>query len=122
MPKDGGIGASTKRREDVRFLTGTGHYTDDINLRGQAHVHFLRSDVAHGRLNTVDTSAAAALRGTHRALAVARSKSPRSTSALHRFAGRSPSRPTRPARASTEQEATDARRPIGDLSSTGARV
>ena len=35
MPKDGGIGASTKRREDVRFLTGTGNYTDDINLRGR---------------------------------------------------------------------------------------
>lgn len=28
MPKDGGIGASTKRREDVRFLTGKGRYTD----------------------------------------------------------------------------------------------
>ncbi|RXV64303.1 carbon monoxide dehydrogenase [Roseovarius sp. A46] len=56
MPKDGGIGASSKRREDVRFLTGTGNYTDDINLRGQAYVHFLRSDVAHGRLNKVDTT------------------------------------------------------------------
>ena len=66
MPKDGGIGASTKRREDVRFLTGTGHYTDDINLRGQAHVHFLRSDVAHGRLNKVDTSAAEGMPGVLR--------------------------------------------------------
>ena len=27
-----GIGASSKRREDVRFLTGVGNYTDDINL------------------------------------------------------------------------------------------
>ena len=36
MPKDG-IGASTKRREDLRFLTGNGRYTDDINLRGQLH-------------------------------------------------------------------------------------
>ena len=66
MPKDGGIGASTKRREDVRFLTGTGHYTDDINLRGQAYVHFLRSDVAHGRLTSVDTSAAEAMPGVIR--------------------------------------------------------
>ena len=48
MPKDGGIGASSKRREDVMFLTGAGNYTDDINIRGQAHVFFLRSDVAHG--------------------------------------------------------------------------
>lgn len=66
MPKDGGIGASTRRREDVRFLTGTGNYTDDINLRGQAYVHFLRSDVAHGRLRSVDTSAAEAMPGVLR--------------------------------------------------------
>lgn len=58
MPKDGGIGASSKRREDIRFLTGTGNYTDDINIHGQAHVFFLRSDVAHGTLKKVDTSAA----------------------------------------------------------------
>ena len=62
MPKDfepsSGIGASSKRREDIRFLTGSGRYTDDINLRHQTHVFFLRSDVAHGRLTGVDTSAA----------------------------------------------------------------
>jgi aerobic carbon-monoxide dehydrogenase large subunit len=66
MPKDGGIGASTKRREDVRFLTGSGHYTDDINLHGQAYVHFLRSEVAHGELKGVDTSAAEAMDGVVR--------------------------------------------------------
>jgi carbon-monoxide dehydrogenase large subunit len=66
MPKDGGIGASTKRREDVRFLTGKGRYTDDINLPGQAHVVFLRSDVAHGRLNKVDTAAAEGMPGVIR--------------------------------------------------------
>ncbi|QJF51459.1 xanthine dehydrogenase family protein molybdopterin-binding subunit [Roseobacter ponti] len=63
MPKDSGIGASTKRREDVRFLTGAGNYTDDINIRGQAHVFFLRSDVAHGTLDNVDTSAAEGMPG-----------------------------------------------------------
>ena len=63
MPKDQGIGASTKRREDVRFLTGSGNYTDDINIHGQAYVHFLRSDVAHGRLKSVDTSAAEGMPG-----------------------------------------------------------
>ena len=63
MPKDNGIGASSKRREDVRFLTGNGNYTDDINLRGQAYVHFLRSDIAHGTLNSVDTSAASSMPG-----------------------------------------------------------
>ncbi len=71
MPKDSGpiesgIGASPKRREDVRFLTGNGNYTDDINLRGQAYVHFLRSDMAHGRLNSVDTTAASAMPGVVR--------------------------------------------------------
>jgi len=66
MPKDSGIGASSKRREDVRFLTGAGHYTDDIDLRGQAYVHFLRSDVAHGILKNVDTSAAEGMPGVVR--------------------------------------------------------
>ncbi|WP_299842344.1 xanthine dehydrogenase family protein molybdopterin-binding subunit [uncultured Roseovarius sp.] len=66
MPADGGIGAATARREDVRFLTGVGNYTDDINLRGQAYVHFLRSDVAHGTLNSVDTSAADGMPGVLR--------------------------------------------------------
>ncbi|WP_298836263.1 xanthine dehydrogenase family protein molybdopterin-binding subunit [uncultured Roseobacter sp.] len=63
MPKDSGIGASSKRREDVRFLTGAGNYTDDINIHGQAHVFFLRSDIAHGTINSVDTSAAEAMPG-----------------------------------------------------------
>jgi carbon-monoxide dehydrogenase large subunit len=63
MPKDQGIGAPVKRREDVRFLTGKGRYTDDINRPGQAHVHFLRSDVAHGRIARLDVSAAEAMPG-----------------------------------------------------------
>ncbi len=66
MPKDGGIGASTKRREDVRFLSGTGNYTDDINLQNQTYVHFLRSDIAHGRIKNIDTSAASAMPGVVR--------------------------------------------------------
>ena len=47
MPKDGGIGASTTRREDVRFLTGKGKYTADINVFGQAAAIFVRSTVAN---------------------------------------------------------------------------
>lgn len=65
MPKDG-IGAATLRREDIRFLTGNGRYTDDINLRGQAHAHFLRSQVAHGTINAIDTAAAEAMPGVVR--------------------------------------------------------
>ncbi len=63
MPKDGGIGASTKRREDVRFLTGKGRYTDDINIRGQLYAHFIRSQVAHGKIRKIDTRDAEAMPG-----------------------------------------------------------
>jgi aerobic carbon-monoxide dehydrogenase large subunit len=71
MPKDHGIGASSKRREDLRFLTGRGRYTDDINLRGQAFAWFVRSQVAHGKLNKVDTSAAEAMPGVLRVFTAA---------------------------------------------------
>jgi len=66
MPADGGIGAPNKRREDVRFLTGKGRYTDDINMRGQVYAWFLRSNVAHGRITSIDTSAAEAMPGVIR--------------------------------------------------------
>ncbi|MSU88258.1 molybdopterin-dependent oxidoreductase [Rhodobacteraceae bacterium 2CG4] len=71
MPKDFGIGASSKRREDVRFLTGKGRYTDDINLQGQLHGYFVRSEVAHGMLKRVATEAAAAMPGVHRVFTAA---------------------------------------------------
>ena len=38
-----GIGASVKRKEDFRFLTGRGTYTDDINRMGQTYAYILRS-------------------------------------------------------------------------------
>ena len=53
-----GIGVSVKRKEDRRFLTGNGNYTDDINRPGQTYAYFLRSQVAHAEINGVDTSAA----------------------------------------------------------------
>ncbi|NKW71656.1 xanthine dehydrogenase family protein molybdopterin-binding subunit [Rhodobacteraceae bacterium R_SAG10] len=63
MPKDNGIGASPKRREDVRFLTGRGRYTDDINLPRQTYAIFVRSDVAHGKINAIDVSTAEKMPG-----------------------------------------------------------
>lgn len=63
MPKDYGIGASSKRREDVRFLTGRGQYTDDLSIHGQCHAVMVRSNVAHGRIVSINTSAAAAMPG-----------------------------------------------------------
>jgi len=57
MAQDG-IGASTKRREDFRFLKGIGKYTDDINQPNQTYCYFLRSPVAHARIGKIDLSAA----------------------------------------------------------------
>jgi aerobic carbon-monoxide dehydrogenase large subunit len=53
-----GIGASVKRTEDIRFITGRGHYVDDINRPGQAHAYFLRSPHAHATIDKIDTAAA----------------------------------------------------------------
>lgn len=63
MPKDHGIGASSKRREDIRFLTGRGTYTDDMNIAGQIYAVMVRSTVAHGRIVSVGTAAAAGMPG-----------------------------------------------------------
>ncbi|MEO0918425.1 MAG: xanthine dehydrogenase family protein molybdopterin-binding subunit, partial [Pseudomonadota bacterium] len=63
MPKDTGIGAATTRREDVRFLTGRGQYTDDIQTQGECAAVFARSTIANGRIKSIDTSAAAAMPG-----------------------------------------------------------
>jgi aerobic carbon-monoxide dehydrogenase large subunit len=53
-----GIGASVKRREDHRFITGKGHYTDDVNRPGQAYAYFIRSPHAHATIKKIDASAA----------------------------------------------------------------
>jgi len=60
-----GIGASVRRKEDKRFLTGRGRYTDDISRAGQLYAHFVRSDVAHAKIKSVDTANAAAMEGVH---------------------------------------------------------
>jgi carbon-monoxide dehydrogenase large subunit len=54
-----GIGASVRRKEDFRFITGTGRYTDDINRNGQCYAYFLRSPHAHATINRIDLSQAA---------------------------------------------------------------
>ncbi|WP_259779956.1 xanthine dehydrogenase family protein molybdopterin-binding subunit [Aestuariispira ectoiniformans] len=55
---DTGIGASVRRKEDFRFLTGQGTYTDDINRPGQTYAYILRSPHAHAKINGIDKSAA----------------------------------------------------------------
>jgi carbon-monoxide dehydrogenase large subunit len=58
-----GIGASLRRKEDQRFLTGRGRYTDDISRPGQLHAYFLRSPHAHARIRGIDVSKAQAAPG-----------------------------------------------------------
>jgi carbon-monoxide dehydrogenase large subunit len=58
MAEATGIGAPVKRKEDQRFITGKGQYTDDINRPGQAYAVFVRSQHAHANLKGIDASAA----------------------------------------------------------------
>jgi carbon-monoxide dehydrogenase large subunit len=63
-----GIGASVRRKEDFRFITGKGQYTDDVTRPGQTHISFVRSPHAHAKIKKVDTKAAAAMPGVVAAL------------------------------------------------------
>jgi carbon-monoxide dehydrogenase large subunit len=54
------LGASIKRREDPRFITGKGNYTDDLKLPGLTYAVFVRSPHAHARIRKIDTAAAKA--------------------------------------------------------------
>ncbi len=58
-----GIGKSVKRREDIRFITGQGRYTDDINQPGQTIAVFLRSPHPRARIVSIDASEALAIPG-----------------------------------------------------------
>ena len=59
------IGTPMERREDLRFLRGRGQYVDDLAVPGLLQAAILRSAVAHGRLVSVDTSAALKCPGVH---------------------------------------------------------
>jgi carbon-monoxide dehydrogenase large subunit len=52
------IGQSVRRKEDYRFLTGSGTYTDDVSAQGQTYAYFLRSPHAHARIRSIDTRSA----------------------------------------------------------------
>ncbi|WP_342639970.1 xanthine dehydrogenase family protein molybdopterin-binding subunit [Rhodoligotrophos ferricapiens] len=57
------VGRSVHRKEDVRFVSGAGHYVDDHVVPGAAHARFLRSPYAHARIRAIDTSEARAFPG-----------------------------------------------------------
>src|SRR5262245_50179943 len=52
------VGQSVKRKEDVRFLTGAGQFTDDVAVPGQVCAFFLRSPHAHAKIRSIDTAKA----------------------------------------------------------------
>jgi len=58
-----GIGAAVRRKEDQRFITGKGHYTDDVSRPGQSFAYFVRSPHAHAKIRNIDVKAAAAMSG-----------------------------------------------------------
>ncbi|MGF1466568.1 MAG: xanthine dehydrogenase family protein molybdopterin-binding subunit [Sandaracinaceae bacterium] len=60
---DQGIGARVLRKEDKRFLTGKGRYTDDLKLPDMTHAVIVRSPLAHARIASLDVSEAAAAPG-----------------------------------------------------------
>ena len=62
------VGQSVPRKEDVALLTGTARFIDDIKLPGMVYAKILRSEVAHGRLRSVDTSKALTMPGVLDAL------------------------------------------------------
>ncbi|MGH7420092.1 MAG: xanthine dehydrogenase family protein molybdopterin-binding subunit [Candidatus Rokuibacteriota bacterium] len=57
------LGASIKRREDPRFITGKGNYTDDLKLAGMTHAVFVRSPHANARIRKIDTAKASKMPG-----------------------------------------------------------
>ena len=56
MTKFGNPAQPCGRIEDLRFLTGTGRYVDDIAPKGALHALFLRASVAHADITGLDVS------------------------------------------------------------------
>ncbi|WP_026615567.1 xanthine dehydrogenase family protein molybdopterin-binding subunit [Ensifer aridi] len=58
-----GIGARVARKEDRRFLTGKGRYTDDMSVPGMKFAVFVRSPHAHATIKSIDAKAAKTMPG-----------------------------------------------------------
>lgn len=57
------IGESVLRKEDIRFLTGAGQYTDDVQLANMSYTVFVRSPHAHAKIKSINKKAAASAPG-----------------------------------------------------------
>ena len=69
------IGSPIERVEDLRFVQGRGQFVDDLNRPGQWHAAIVRSPLAHGRIRSIDASAALAMPGVQ-AVVIARDLGP----------------------------------------------
>lgn len=65
------IGDTPRRREDIRFVTGQGHYVDDLPPEGIAHAVVLRSPHAHALIRAIDSAAARRMPGVFAVLTAA---------------------------------------------------
>ena len=65
------IGQRVLRKEDLRLLTGRGQFVDDISIPGVLHVAYIRSQIARGRITSMDLDAARAVPGVHAVLTAA---------------------------------------------------
>ena len=65
------VGSPVERVEDLRFLRGRGQYVDDFVRDGLLHAAILRSAMAHGRIRSIDTTAALARTGVHAVITAA---------------------------------------------------
>ncbi|HEX9904114.1 MAG TPA: molybdopterin cofactor-binding domain-containing protein, partial [Propylenella sp.] len=63
-----GIGARVVRKEDKRFITGRGRFTDDMSVPGMAHAAFVRSPHAHAKIGKIDSAKAAGMPGVIKVL------------------------------------------------------
>ena len=70
-PRNAYVGSPVERIEDLKFLRGRGEYVDDIHLEGMLHAAMLRSQVAHGRIRSLDVSAALGMPGVNRVITAA---------------------------------------------------
>jgi carbon-monoxide dehydrogenase large subunit len=65
------IGSPVERLEDLRFLTGRGQYTDDLHEKKMLYAVILRSAIAHGRIRSIDVTAARKRPGVHAVITAA---------------------------------------------------
>ncbi len=62
---EGGIGSRLPRKEDAKLVTGEAKFVDDIHVPGELWMGMIRSQMAHARITSIDTSAAEAMPGVH---------------------------------------------------------